>query len=342
LIDRKQLYHFEAEIRNNPDMVLRMFIYGFEIGREHRDTNPAAEKTNGIVIRFPRAKIFYWAPNSKTPDKLSLTLIFPNGSPHEFIVETYKPLEHSIKELGEQRMALLLPFHVLKLRAAAKRTRTAADRRKLTADMAELMKALVEATKQSVRDKVLTEAERLDILDLMARLQKEIYSGYTEIEETTMEIVNGEIRTLSEQISDLTAGIALAKKQAKKQALAAEKRVLNMARNFKAMGDSIDKIAAATVAAWDSPRPGILVSSSTGGTPFSRSSRSRTSPARAITFLPFIPVLSSIANSSWSARTPGPSRHKRSLGRSASGSSRGLENSASAASRIPGCLLISG
>jgi hypothetical protein len=111
MIDRKHLYHFEAEIRNDPDLVLRMFIYGFEIGRERRDTS-TAKKTGGIVIRFPRARIFYWAPNSKTPDKLSLTLVFPDGTPHKFTVETYKPLEHSIKELEEKQMVLLLPFHV--------------------------------------------------------------------------------------------------------------------------------------------------------------------------------------------------------------------------------------
>jgi archaellum component FlaC len=96
----------------------------------------------------------------------------------------------------------------------------------------------------------------------MARLQKEVYNEYTEIEETTMEIVNGEIitireqweiaknnefQTLSEQISDLKAGLALAKKQAKKQALAAvEKRTLDTARNLKAIKVSADKIAAAT------------------------------------------------------------------------------------------------
>jgi hypothetical protein len=261
IIYRKHIYHFEAEIQNNPDMVLRMFIYGFEIGRERRDTS-TAKKTGGIVIRFPRARIFYWAPNSKTPDKLSLTLVFPDGTPHEFTVETYKPLEHSIAELEEQRMVLLLPFHVLKLRSAAKRARTAADRRRLAADMAELMTALVAATKQSVRDKILTDEERVSILELMTRLQKEVYSEYTEIKETTMEIVNGEIVTLSEQwkaaknneivtlseqweaaknnefrvlneqISDLKAGL--------------DKQIHNTARKLKAMGDPIEKIAAAT------------------------------------------------------------------------------------------------
>jgi len=38
-----------------------------------------------------------------------------------------------------------------------------------------------------------------------------------------MEIVNGEIRTLSEQISDLKAGMALVKKQAQKAAKSSQK-----------------------------------------------------------------------------------------------------------------------
>jgi hypothetical protein len=271
MVDRKHIYHFEAEIENKPGMALRMFVYGFEIGREHRDME---QKTRDVVIRFPQAKVFYWNPNSKTPDKLSLTLIFPDGTPHKYTVETYKPLEHSVTELQEKHMVLLLPFHLMQFRAAAKRSRAAEERRTLAGAMAELMQSLIEATRQSVRDGILTEAERTDVLDLMARLQNEIYSEYTEIKETTMEIVNGEIvtvreqwekqwetaknneivtvreqwekqwetaknnefRALNEQISDLKAGLALAEKQS----------LSGTARKFKAIGVSVDKIAAAT------------------------------------------------------------------------------------------------
>jgi hypothetical protein len=248
MIDQKHIYHFEAEIDNNPDMALRMFVYGFEIGREHRE--PAAKKTRGVVIRFPQAKVFYWKPNSRIPRKLSLTLIFPDGTPHEYAVETYKPLEHSIAELQEKHLVLLLPFHLMKFRAAAKRSRTATERQKLAGAIAELVKSLIAATKQSVRDGTLTEVERVNVLDLMTRLQNEIYRGYTEIKETSMEIVNGEIitigeqwemarnnevRALNEQINNLKAGLALADKQ-----------MYGTARKLKAMGDPVNKIAAAT------------------------------------------------------------------------------------------------
>jgi hypothetical protein len=58
-----------------------------------------------------------------------------------------------------------------------------------------------------------------------------------------MEIVNGEIRTLSEQISDLKAGMALVKKQAKRQL---KNERYSTARKFKTLGVSTNKIAAAT------------------------------------------------------------------------------------------------
>jgi hypothetical protein len=70
---------------------------------------------------------------------------------------------------------------------------------------------------------------------------------YTEIKETSMEIVNGELVTigeqweiaknnefqaLNEQISDLKAGL--------------DRQMHDTARKLKAMGDPVDKIAAAT------------------------------------------------------------------------------------------------
>jgi hypothetical protein len=272
LIAQKYLYHFEAEIKKNPDMALRMFVYGFEIGREHRDLewDPITKKKpKGVVIRFPYAKVFYWNPNSRNPNKLSITLIFPDGTSHKYTVEAYKPLEHSIAELQEQQMVLLLPFHLMKFRAAVERSRTEAERHKLAGEIAELTKSLITATKQSVRDKILTEEERTDVLDLMLRLQNEIYKDYTEIKETNMDIVNGEIvtvreqweqqwakerekerkerkqqetakkkevRALNKQISDLKAGLALVEKQS----------LSGTAQKLKAIGVSVAQIAAAT------------------------------------------------------------------------------------------------
>jgi hypothetical protein len=73
----------------------------------------------------------------------------------------------------------------------------------------------------------------------MVRLQNEVYGDYTESKETGMEIVHGEIRTLSEQISDLKAGMALAKKQLKNERY-------ETARKLKTLRASTDMIAAAT------------------------------------------------------------------------------------------------
>jgi hypothetical protein len=69
-----------------------------------------------------------------------------------------------------------------------------------------------------------------------------------------MEIVNGEIRTLSEQISDLKAGMVLVKRQAKKQVSSVKRQLesklknerYSTAKKLKTLGDPTDKIAAVT------------------------------------------------------------------------------------------------
>jgi hypothetical protein len=237
----KDLYHFEAEIRNNPDMIIRLYIYGFEIGLERK------EVVDGLItVTFPRVRVFYWEPNAKTPDTMELALVFPDGTRHGFTAETYKPLEHPVSELVKQKQFLLLPFHILKFRKAVEKARTTGERQVLAGEMRELTTALVGATKLGVREGILTGEERSDLLDLMTRLQNETYQGYIEFEGENMQIINGEIKTdrelFTEQIADLKAGLVLAEKRV----LSAEKRVITTAQKLKMMGDPAEKIALVT------------------------------------------------------------------------------------------------
>jgi hypothetical protein len=79
MVGGRDLYHFEAEISNNPNMVIRLYIYGLSIGLERK------EIVDGIItVRFPRVKVFYWEPNAGTPDTMELALIFPDGTRHRF------------------------------------------------------------------------------------------------------------------------------------------------------------------------------------------------------------------------------------------------------------------
>jgi hypothetical protein len=112
LIDGKHLYHIEAEIDNKLNIALRMFRYGYERGLGRKN----AGKDGVITIPFPKARVLYWETTKNTPDTAWLRLIFPDGTPHEFKVETFKVLEHSPGELAKKKLSLLLPFYILKLR----------------------------------------------------------------------------------------------------------------------------------------------------------------------------------------------------------------------------------
>ena len=111
LIGGKHLYHIEAQINNDENMALRVFNYGYLEGLKRKTI-----EDDLITIPFPAAKIIYWETTPKTPDTVTLRLQFPDGNHYDYGVDTFKFLDHSIQELEEKKMSILLPFYVLKLR----------------------------------------------------------------------------------------------------------------------------------------------------------------------------------------------------------------------------------
>ena len=107
-------YHIEGEIDGDDEnIVIRVFEYGFA---EALRTKESSANGKTISLRFPDARIIYWESTGHTPDEVTLSLSFPGNGHYDYKVKTLKFLEHGIKELEEQHLAILLPFYVLKLR----------------------------------------------------------------------------------------------------------------------------------------------------------------------------------------------------------------------------------
>ncbi|MDR0554439.1 MAG: hypothetical protein LBG76_06550, partial [Treponema sp.] len=127
IVIANEFFHLEAQIDDDLNMALRMFRYGY-----HEAVSGAEAGEDGsLTIRFPRARVLYWETTRKTPDNITLRIIYPDGSRHDFTVPAFKVLEHEIGELTGLRLALLLPFYVLKYRKAVKGARSEAERRAL-------------------------------------------------------------------------------------------------------------------------------------------------------------------------------------------------------------------
>jgi len=108
-------FHIEAEIdcgsTNDISIVLRVFDYGYRDALKHREVGK-----DKITLKFPQPKIILLEHNSNSPDEVTLELDFGTKGKIDFTVPTVKFLEYSIDELNAQRMVILLPLYLLKLR----------------------------------------------------------------------------------------------------------------------------------------------------------------------------------------------------------------------------------
>jgi hypothetical protein len=216
-------YHLEGEIDDDANVVLKVFEYGFA---EALRTQSMVEEDNVSTICFPKAKILYWETSGKTPDEVTLRLIFPDETRHDYKVKTFKFLDHAISELEKQKMTILLPFYLLKLRARVVSARTSKRRVELSKEMKSIFDELVSAVDRSAEAGWMNESDKRTVLELMERMYRELYSQYKEFKEADT-MLQDRILTYSEEAEQR-----------------AEQRVReNMARRLLSRGVSPDIIA---------------------------------------------------------------------------------------------------
>jgi hypothetical protein len=119
-----------------------------------------------------------------TPDELTVRLMFPDGSGHDFTVKTLKLLDHDVDELAGRGFTPLLPFYILKLRKAAKRAKTAAEKREVEEGFKELGLKLKDAIEAGGGN--ISAEDTVTLLERLRRLVKYTGRGYRTVEVKTM------------------------------------------------------------------------------------------------------------------------------------------------------------
>jgi hypothetical protein len=189
-----RVYHIEGEIGDDASMAVRVFEYGFAEGLRTKTMTDA-----GVInVRFPDARIIYWETTEKTPDEVILRLDFSDGSHYDYRVKTFKFLNCGIGELVERKMAILLPFYVLKLRKKVAAARTAGQRQKLSAEMRVILDELVASVERGAKAGLMSESDTRIVLEHTERLYSELYAQYEELAEVDV-MLKDRILTYSEE-----------------------------------------------------------------------------------------------------------------------------------------------
>jgi predicted transposase/invertase (TIGR01784 family) len=238
-------FHFEAQIDNSPNMALRMFRYGYEEAIK----SPQTGEDGILTITFPQSLVLYWEATRKTPDNLKMRIVFSDQSLHNLAIPTFKLLEHEIGELEEMRLALLLPFYVLKYRKALKAARSEEKRLALAPKMKETLERLLEAIEKLREAGILTEEDEEVILGETDLLYTELYKPYKGFWEAKA-MVDERIMTRFDKVRMEGEAKGIAKGRAEGEARGISKGRTEgraeVARNLLKAGISRDIIAQAT------------------------------------------------------------------------------------------------
>ena len=181
-INDRDIYHIEAQITEDEEIVFRVFEYGFG----HAYKNRTYKNGNETMI-FPRPCIVYLDEGKKDtiPDEYTLILKFENQGEFSYKVPVFKLQSISLQELNDKKLIALLPFLLLKLRKKIEKIRSKEN-------MEELQELVVNDIISTIRKNEevgnLSSIDAINLIDLTSKIYMQIYAKYKEMGEFTMRL----------------------------------------------------------------------------------------------------------------------------------------------------------
>ena len=181
-INDRDIYHIEAQMTEDEEIVFRVFEYGFG----HAYKNRIFENGMETMI-FPRPCIVYLdeGKKDKIPDEYTLVLRFEDQGEFFYKVPVFKLQTISMQELNDKKLIAFLPFLLLKLRKKMEKIRSKEN-------MEELQRLVVNDIMSTIRKNEelgnLSSIDSINLIDLTTKLYMQIYSKYKEMEDFTMRL----------------------------------------------------------------------------------------------------------------------------------------------------------
>jgi len=181
--DRVRRFHLEGQINDDNTIVIRIFEYGFADALRHQTT-----QGNKITLPFPTPAIIFLEHTAATPSEVILELDFGESGTFNYPVKAMKFLAHSVEELHEKNMTILLPLYLLKLRREIEKAKSRKRQREATLrQLAKKLKILIDESILPVvieSEKVgkITHRDAFELIKLLSRLYDYLYDDIEEFE----------------------------------------------------------------------------------------------------------------------------------------------------------------
>jgi hypothetical protein len=110
-VNKTEKFHIEVQTTKDDEIIIRVFDYGYGDALKYKICDG-----NRIKLNFPESKIIFLQHTKNTPDEFELEILIQNKSMFVYKVPVLKFLDYDIHKIQEQKMIIMLPFYLLKLR----------------------------------------------------------------------------------------------------------------------------------------------------------------------------------------------------------------------------------
>ena len=192
-INGRDIYHMEAQMTEDEEIVFRVFEYGFGHAYKNRTYEDGSE-----TMIFPRPCIIYLdeGKKDKIPDEYTLVLKFENQGEFFYKVPVFKLQNISLQELNDKKLIALLPFLLLKLRKKMEKIRSKENMEEL---QNLVMNDIISNIEKNMEVGNISSTDAMDLKALTSMLYMRIYSKYQEMEEFTMRLYDQSLELPSDK-----------------------------------------------------------------------------------------------------------------------------------------------
>ena len=196
LVGGTDYYHLECQMKNDHEMVIRMFAYDVHFAITH--TKSVDGKTGEIILKFPRSIVLYPAKDNAIPDRLQCRILFQDGSEHIYQLPTVKIQNYSLEEIREKHLTLFLPYMLLRFRPRIKHGKMITKK-----ELTEYVEEVILILEDEVSAGNLTDLQYRDYVRLIRNAADRVFAKHEELREEVDNVTERLLRLPSDEYREM-------------------------------------------------------------------------------------------------------------------------------------------
>ena len=200
LVANTDYYHLECQMKNDSEMVIRMFAYDVRFAITHAKTMDS--DTEEITLHFPHSVVIYPEKNNNLPDYLQCRVVFQDNSEHIYKIPTVRIQTYSLEEIHQKHLNLFLPYIILRLRP---RLKTRAKHLLTEKELTEFLNEVILVLKEELYNEYLTEQEYQNYMTLFRFAVNRVLTGHPQLQKEVKRMTEPLIKLPSVIVEEMLA-----------------------------------------------------------------------------------------------------------------------------------------